>query len=41
MKVLIDAGADVNAKDIYNQTPLHVTKTAEQIKVLIGAGAIW
>lgn len=38
-KVLISAGADVNAKDSFNRTPLHYARTAGIAKNIIAAGA--
>jgi len=38
-RVLIEAGADVNAEDNNGYTPLHFAETAEQVRVLIEAGA--
>lgn len=37
--VLIAAGADVNAKDCFGNTPLHYAETAEVVRRLIDAGA--
>ena len=42
VKRLLDAGADVNAKDKYGETPLHWTSVsgrAEVVKVLLSSGA--
>ena len=38
-KFIIDAGADVNARNIHGDTALMRAKTAEQTKLLIKAGA--
>ena len=42
MKILLDAGADVNARDSLEQTPLHKIATSKHLgiaKLLIRAGA--
>ena len=38
-RVLIEAGANVNARNNSDYTPLHRAETADQIRVLIEAGA--
>ena len=37
-RLLLEAGADVNAKNRNGSTPLHYANTAEQAKLLIDAG---
>lgn len=40
LKMLIDAGADVNVRDYhFNQTPLHLAKNIDTVKILIQARA--
>ena len=39
IRALIEAGADVHAKDEDGQTPLHQRGNAEAVRVLIAAGA--
>ena len=42
VKILVDNGADVNARDKYEHTPLHYASkkaSADVIKVLVDAGA--
>ena len=39
VQLLIDAGANVNARHIYRRTPLFYADTAELVRTLIGAGA--
>ena len=39
INALINAGADVNAKALNNETPLHATFDIDIAKVLVGAGA--
>jgi ankyrin repeat protein len=38
VKLLIEAGADINAKDIYGNTPLYWTYTADIIQLLFRYG---
>jgi len=39
MKALIEAGADVNARNNYNETPLHFQTSEGVVRLLIEAGA--
>ena len=39
VKVLLEAGADLNARDEDGETPLHTAETAGVVKVLLEAGA--
>jgi len=39
MKVMIEAGADVNVRNDYNRTPLHIQKDQGVVRLLIEAGA--
>lgn len=39
MNALVDAGADVNARDTYGDTPLHLTESRLCFEILLRAGA--
>ena len=38
-RLLVEKGADVNARDLFGSTPLHMACTAEVVRLLVAAGA--
>ena len=39
VRVLLDAGADPNGRNVGGRTPLHLAKGSDTVQILLGAGA--